>query len=135
VCSSDSYTNYRLIIKPLKDVIGNHANEFRGEIMALIQSSPNEVDIDFSEVEFVDSIGLGVIISVHNSLYEKGGRLNVINIQSDIYELFKVMKFDCHFTIKKRQHARTSNTIDSEGEINEFPSPCQSYAEPSKNNV
>ena len=91
----------QVIVKPGRDVVASMANEFRAELNAQIQESPQELVIDLAGVEMVDSVGIGVIIATHNSLDQKGGKLKVINIADDIYGLFSTMRLDRHFSVEK----------------------------------
>ncbi len=91
----------RVIVKPGTDIVASMANEFRAELNSLIQESPQELEIDLTGVEMVDSVGIGVIIATHNSLDQKGGKLKVVNIAEDIYGLFSTMRLDRHFTVVK----------------------------------
>ena len=91
----------QITVKPGKDVIASMASEFRAELNAQIQESPEELIIDLSGVEMVDSVGIGVIIATHNSLDQKGGKLRVINIAEDIHGLFSTMRLDRHFSVEK----------------------------------
>lgn len=93
----------QVTVKPGKDVVASMAGEFRAELNAQIQESPEELIIDLSGVEMVDSVGIGVIIATHNSLDQKGGKLRVTNIAEDIYGLFSTMRLDRHFTVEKAQ--------------------------------
>ena len=91
----------QVVVKPGRDVVASMANEFRAELNAQIQESPQELVIDLAGVEMVDSVGIGVIIATHNSLDQKGGKLKVINIADDIYGLFSTMRLDRHFSVEK----------------------------------
>ena len=91
----------RVIIRPGRDIVASMAGEFRGELNKEISESLEELVIDLSDVEMVDSVGIGVIIATHNTLDQQGAKLKVIHIAEDIYGLFTTMRLDRHFTIEK----------------------------------
>ncbi len=91
----------KVIVKPGIDVVASMANDFRTELHSVVQESPNEILIDLSGVEMVDSVGIGVIIATHNSINKAGGKLKVINVIKDIYSLFSTMRLNRHFDVEQ----------------------------------
>jgi anti-anti-sigma regulatory factor len=47
----------------------------------------------------VDSAGIGLLISAHNSLKKAGGELTVIQVSKDILDLFRTMRIHQHFSV------------------------------------
>ncbi len=92
----------QIIVTPGKDIVASMANEFRSELHALVQESPQELVIDLAGVEMVDSVGIGVLIATHNSLSKAGCKLKVLNVSDEIFRLFNTMRLDRHFTVKKQ---------------------------------
>ena len=87
------------IVKPGTDVVASMAQGFRNELRSLVEKGLKELVIDLAGVEMIDSIGLGVFIATHNSLSKTGGKLIVTNVPKDIYNLFRTMRLDQHFTV------------------------------------
>jgi anti-sigma B factor antagonist len=90
----------RVIIRPGKDVVASMADAFRSEMLEAIASSRDEFIIDFSGVELVDSVGIGVIISAHEALQESNRTLRVINVTRDILGLFATMRLNRRFPVE-----------------------------------
>ena len=88
------------IIKPGTDVVASMAEEFRAELISVINDSSSEVVIDLDGVEMVDSVGIGIIIATHNSLNQSGRKLKVINVTKDVYGLFTTMRLNRRFTVE-----------------------------------
>lgn len=88
------------IIKPGIDVVASMAEEFKNELLSVIDDSSGEVVIDLYGVEMVDSIGIGVIIAAHNTLSQDGRQLKVINVTKDVYGLFSTMRLNKRFTVE-----------------------------------
>jgi anti-anti-sigma factor len=91
--------NDRVTILPQTDVVASMAGEFKGELNVLLDQGVQDLTIDLTGVEMIDSVGLGVLIAAHNSLRQKGGQLSIRNASPDIHSLFKTMRLDKHFTI------------------------------------
>lgn len=87
-------------IRPSKDIIAPMAEDFRKKLLKLIKEGTKELTIDLKSVEMVDSVGLGIFIAAHNSLENTGGKLRVINMSSDMYNLVQVMRLNEHFEVK-----------------------------------
>ncbi len=87
------------IIKPSQDVVASMVKGLREELLGLVKGGTRELVIDLSDVEMVDSMGLGTIISTYNSLSKVGGNLKVTNVSKDVYDLFKAMRLDTHFEV------------------------------------
>lgn len=88
------------IIKPGVDIVASMAEEFKTELLSVINESSAEVVIDLTGVEMVDSVGIGVIIAAHNSLSQSDRKLKVINVAKDVYGLFSTMRLNRRFTVE-----------------------------------
>ena len=88
------------IIKPGTDVVASMAEDFKGELLSVINESSAEVVIDLDGVSMVDSVGIGVIIAAHNTLNQSDRKLKVINVTKDVYGLFTTMRLNRRFTVE-----------------------------------
>ena len=59
-----------------------------------------ELTIDLNGISVVDSMGIGFLISAHNSLLRIDGKIEAINVTGEIMDLFKSMRLNQHFSIK-----------------------------------
>jgi anti-sigma B factor antagonist len=91
----------QVTIRPDDDIISSSADILMAELLELIKDSPEEVTVDLSGVNMVDSSGISVLLSTHKSLSKSGGELRVINVSVNIYKLFTFMHLDQHFTVEK----------------------------------
>jgi anti-anti-sigma factor len=86
-------------VRPVKNIVSSTVPDIRSEIKALIAEGVKDIVIDLEMVEIMDSMGIGLFISAHNSLLRAGGKLMVINASKDLLDLFKAMRLDQHFNI------------------------------------
>src|SRR3954447_24161058 len=91
------------IVRPAGDVVAAQVPELRSTLRETLASGVLEMTIDFSGVEMVDSTGLGLLISAHNSISKAGGRLAVIHASDEILELFRSMRIHQHFSVSERE--------------------------------
>ena len=56
--------------------------------------------LDFSELEYISSLGLGVLLEAQKRLTEAGHGLVITNLSVHIADLFKLAGFDLIFEIR-----------------------------------
>ncbi|HWR02541.1 MAG TPA: ATP-binding protein [Humidesulfovibrio sp.] len=66
---------------------------------ARIQEGARQLHLDFSRVESLDSMGIGLLVATHNSLAKQGGALVLSEVRKDIHQLLTLMRLDKHFSI------------------------------------
>lgn len=62
-----------LIVRPDQDIVTTMVPRFKQELTDLLVEDPNELRLDLAGVEMMDSIGIGLLIAIHNSMRKKGG--------------------------------------------------------------
>ncbi|MDY7033389.1 MAG: STAS domain-containing protein [Thermodesulfobacteriota bacterium] len=87
-------------VKPGDKIVASMAQEFRKELLSLIEEGNKGLVVDMADVMMIDSIGIGILVATHNSLSKNGGGLTVMNVSQDIYRLFKTMRLDQYLTVK-----------------------------------
>lgn len=55
--------------------------------------------LDFSNVRFLSSAVLGLLIRISKKIYERDGQLRLCNINPKIYEIFKITRLNKIFDI------------------------------------
>ncbi len=88
------------IVKPGMDIVASMAEDFKNELLSVINDSSAGLVIDLAGVEMVDSVGIGVIIAAHNTLNQSDRKLKVINVTKDVYGLFTTMRLNRRFTVE-----------------------------------
>ena len=56
--------------------------------------------VDFKDLVYVSSAGLGVLMATQKRLSEKGHKLKIKNVSGHIREIFKIARFDLIFEIE-----------------------------------
>jgi anti-anti-sigma factor len=87
------------VVKPAGDLVAASLGELREGMRRLISSGAREITLDFSDVQMLDSRGIGLLIAAHNSLRQNGGRLALIHASAEILELLRAMRIHQHFSI------------------------------------
>lgn len=89
------------ILKISDDITSSFVEILHRELDELIDDGIVDITFDMSNVDIVDSTGIGFIIRVQNSLKEKGGELKLRGVNSDIFKMMKIMRLDKHFSIEE----------------------------------
>jgi anti-anti-sigma factor len=92
-------TENRAIVRPEGDVVAAFVPELRSRLLDLVRAGARQLVLDLSNVQMVDSLGLGLLISAHNSLLKVGGKLSVVHASADVLDLFKTMRLHQHFSV------------------------------------
>jgi anti-anti-sigma factor len=88
-----------VILKPDGDITVSTVNELRDMIFKQLEKKKINMSIDFSNINLIDSVGLGVLISCYKSLEEFHGKLSLISINDELLQLFALLNLDKYFSI------------------------------------
>lgn len=81
-------------------VYSQDASAFRDEILEQIDRGATEISIDLSELNYIDSTGLGVLITIHKRTKEKNGKIVIRGAQGMVEQLFKRTRLDRVLTME-----------------------------------
>ncbi len=87
------------VVQPAGDLVAARLPALRATLREMVESGLSRLTLDLSAVHALDSSGIGLLISAHNSLKKAGGELNVIHACPDILELFRTMRIHQHFDV------------------------------------
>ena len=73
--------------------------DFRDAVLVELEKGAKRVVIDFARTGYVDSAGLGVLISISKQVRAQGGELVLTNLNEDLRSLFQLTKLDTLFGI------------------------------------
>lgn len=81
-------------------------SETGDQLRSVVQSEPSiRVLLNFEHVEHLSSAALGMLITLDKLVKENGGQMKLSDINSQIYEVFKITRlnklFDIHDTAQK----------------------------------
>ena len=76
-----------------------HRQELKQKVLDETEAGARKVLIDFAKAGYIDSSGLGVLVSLAKRLRELGGDLRLANLNDDLQTLFELTKLDSLFQI------------------------------------
>ena len=75
------------------------APRLRERLVELVAAGQNQVVVDLSRVDFLDSTGLGVLVGVHRRLRAGGGSLGLVCAHERLLKIFRITGLDTVFDI------------------------------------
>ena len=87
------------VIQPAGILDGTKGSQFRQEIIELVENGAEIVLVDFQNVTFMDSSGLGALVLALKTVRAAGSKLCVCSINDSIRMLFELTSMDRVFEI------------------------------------
>lgn len=75
------------------------AESLKKSLTEVLEGDSKEIVIDFKEVNFIGSSGIGKLLIFYKNFTAKGGKMSIINLNKEITALFKAIKLDQLFNI------------------------------------
>jgi len=69
----------------------SNAKDFEREIEPLVKSN-DKIVMEMSEIDFIDSSGIGAILCVMKELSAKGGKLEICSISKPVRSIFELTR-------------------------------------------
>ena len=80
-------------------IVGNR-HDLKSKVMDAMESGETKFVVDFTDTGYIDSSGLGVLVSLAKKIREAGGDLVLAGLNDDLRTLFELTKLDTLFSIK-----------------------------------
>jgi len=75
------------------------STEFQAYILPFIEKGDKFFALDFTKLDFIDSMGLSTIIMLYQKVNENGGKIVIVNPKPSIMVVFKVTKLNQRISI------------------------------------
>lgn len=79
-------------------IVGNR-QELKQKVLEHLEAGDRKFVIDFANTGYIDSSGLGVLVSLSKKIREQGGELRLSSLNEDLRTLFELTKLDTLFRI------------------------------------
>ena len=79
-------------------IVGNR-QELKQTILDQVEAGERKFLVDFTHTGYIDSSGLGVLVSLSKKIREQGGELRLSTLNEDLRTLFELTKLDTLFRI------------------------------------
>lgn len=92
-------TNDRLVVDVDGQLVVGNRQEFKQVILDEVEQGVRLVIVDFSKSAYIDSSGLGALVSLGKRLREVGGDLRLTGLNDDLRTLFELTRLDSLFPL------------------------------------
>jgi len=89
------------LVKPRGEIDIYTSPEFNEKLVEAINDKKADIVIDGEELDYLDSTGLGTLISIFKLLKEDGNKVYIKNIKPNIRKLFYITELDKVFMIEE----------------------------------
>ena len=79
-------------------IVGNR-QELKQKVLDELERGERRFLVDFSQTGYIDSSGLGVLVSLSKKVRESGGEFRLSSLNDDLRTLFDLTKLDTLFQI------------------------------------
>ena len=90
--------DYEIIFKIDGDITINNSDELLDKLSEY-SSEDFDLILDFTNLQYIDSAGMGALVRKLKEILGVGGELRIINTPPKILRLFKLTKLDTFFEI------------------------------------
>jgi len=109
--------NDKLSITELRELCATNAHTFREQTFAALDDALVTIEIDLSQIPFVDSTGLGALVSLHkaaNRESERGVTICLLDPAPPVLQVLELTRMHCLFEIAQRPSAPTDESQPSQ---------------------
>ena len=89
----DSKYGDAIVLRPKERIDQNSADAFQAALLAVIESGAKAVIVDFSDVEYISSVGLRALMLAAKASKAQGGVLAVAAYAAEVGEIFQIARF------------------------------------------
>lgn len=88
-----------VIVEIEGQLIVSNRQELKQRVLDEAEAGGRKILVDFARTGYIDSAGLGVLVSLAKRLRELGGDIRLANLNDDLRTLFELTKLDTLFQI------------------------------------
>ena len=74
--------------------LGREAQNFEWSVEELIKTGKTRIALDMTDVSFVDSAGIGILVGCHGKVAAAGGQFRLANVSARVLNVLKITKVD-----------------------------------------
>ena len=90
-----------LTITGIKELGAANSQAFRDQVRAALTEKQRNIEIDLSQTMFIDSCGLGALISLHKTACSRNGVIRLLNPTPPVEQILELTRMHRIFEIQK----------------------------------
>ena len=85
-------------------ILGPETGQLRSTVLDLVSRGDKKIILNLAEVSYIDSSGLGELISSYTTVQNKGGQLKLLNLNKKVKDLLLITKLYTIFDVKEDEY-------------------------------
>jgi anti-sigma B factor antagonist len=81
-------------------ILGEETSALRKTVRELIAEGKKKIVLNLAQVHYIDSSGVGELVSSYTAVRHEGGELKLLNLTKKVHDLLQVTKLYTIFDIK-----------------------------------
>ncbi len=91
--------NENIVVKISGDIDAYHSPKMKEEMEGYIKGDFKNIILDFQEVPYIDSAGLGTLVSILREVRNYQKELKIVGLRKNIKRIFEMTRLDNIFNI------------------------------------
>ncbi|MCE5307827.1 MAG: STAS domain-containing protein [Acidobacteriales bacterium] len=83
--------------------LGEGSSLFRDTIRGLVAQGNKKIVLNLGEVSYIDSSGIGELVSAFTTVTNQGGKLKLLNLTKRVHDLLQITKLYTVFDVYDRE--------------------------------
>ena len=92
-----------------KLTLGDDTQVIRSNISDILKDGGKKIVLNLADVPYIDSSGIGELVSAHTTVAGRGGQLKLLNLTKKVYESLSIMKLLFAFQIYDSEQATVNS--------------------------
>ena len=89
--------------------LGDGSALLRKTIRGLLQDERKKILLNLADVDYIDSSGIGELVSAFTTVRNQGGELKLLNLTKKVHDLLQITKLYTVFDVKDDEAAAISS--------------------------
>ncbi len=85
--------------------LGEGSVTLRDTVRELLSKGRKKILLNLGEVNYIDSSGIGELVSAFTTVRNQGGELKLLNLTKKVHDLLQITKLDTVFDVKDDEAA------------------------------
>ena len=107
---TEALDNVLIVRTPTLDLDASNAEDFKSSAASLVDGY-DRVVFDLSNISFMDSAGLGAVLSVYRKVITDGGQFRVYGLSKEVKALFDLVRMQRLFDIYPDKDSAVQATV------------------------
>jgi anti-anti-sigma factor len=101
------------IVRPTGILDGTQAQKFRKTVRECLDSNPEIILVNLQDVTFIDSSGLGGLVSALKMVRTAGAKMSICSINDQVRMLFELTSMDRVFKVYPDEETFKQKVVDA----------------------